>query len=268
MCVYANAAVCGLRVAQDCLYFFPIFCLLEKMPSASAFLYCLFADACWALHVNSANSAPFVHGQIASSEDKVATTLHARCGAECSEVRSFSKSVSQPCWYALVAGHEGGRVVLALHNARFGLMRSQQRQRQSCPCSPPWRILLCRRQVSLLIHSLYHVGLRVGDPQASNTTSWRHALGVASAIAEVPSRTLESALPSSAEGLTSGWATTSDQQRHDMVGHVGDVRMRFGARYSVHHDCRLQVEERHCKQASRCVFLGSCVSACAAREFV
>merc|ERR1712194_906079 len=109
-----------------------------------------FADACWALHVNSANSAPFVHRQIASSEDKVATTLHARCGAECSEV-----------WADALSAASETKLPLLTSLANLALQK------------------------------------------AYNTTSWRHALGVASAIAEVPSRTLESALPSSAEGLTS-----------------------------------------------------------------
>merc|ERR1712087_37790 len=58
------------------------------MPSARVFLSCLLADACWALQVNLATSAPFAPAPIVSSEEEeqVARTLPGRCGAGCSEV--------------------------------------------------------------------------------------------------------------------------------------------------------------------------------------
>merc|ERR1712194_796734 len=87
-----------------------------------------------------------------------------------------------------------------------------------------------------------------------NTTSWRHALGVASAIAEVPSRTLESALPSSAEGLTSDipCTTTADcklksviaNRPHDVQlwkGSVAGILQFLQHRGSHHGGCHLRI---------------------------
>lgn len=120
VCVCANGVDAELsekrKLSGD---FCSCVCVCVKMPSAVAFLSFLLADACLALHVNTANPAPSVHEQAVDLQNRVAKTLQARCGAGCSEVRALSVSSSLGVVFA--TRKWGGCLALALHSARSGL---------------------------------------------------------------------------------------------------------------------------------------------------